>query len=217
MKKHLLGFLLLVPSLASAQATYPFVVKGKIGSLNAPAKIYLLSGPQVLDSVTLTSGTFELKGTVDWPHSAALVLARQGNLGDAGQAYFRGADRSYFLLEPGPVVVTSPDSLARARIAGGPQQVAYQRLDKELKPIYQKMRQHPTKEEDAALTKEYSQTVLAFLKSNPTSWAGLEKLGQLKMIAPPVYTEVVPVYAALSPALKNSPPGQAYGALLQAL
>jgi hypothetical protein len=62
MKKHLLGFLLLAPGLATAQTTYPFVVKGKVGQLNAPAKVYLLRG-EVLDSATLKNGQFELKGT----------------------------------------------------------------------------------------------------------------------------------------------------------
>jgi len=47
-----------------------------MGHLNAPAKIYLVYGPQVLDSATLKNGQFELRGSNGWPHSAELVLER---------------------------------------------------------------------------------------------------------------------------------------------
>jgi hypothetical protein len=63
MKNYLLGLLLLASGLATAQTTYPFVVKGKIGSLNAPAKIYLLGGEK-LDSATLKNGQFERRQPV---------------------------------------------------------------------------------------------------------------------------------------------------------
>ena len=70
MNKYLLGLLLLAPGLAAAQTATPFVVKGKVGQLNAPAKIYLVYGPQVLDSATLKNGQFELRGSTGWPLSA---------------------------------------------------------------------------------------------------------------------------------------------------
>lgn len=63
MQMHLLGFLLLAPGLASTQSTPPYLVKGQIGHLNAPSKIYLVYGPQVLDSATLKNGQFELRGS----------------------------------------------------------------------------------------------------------------------------------------------------------
>jgi len=115
MKNLLVGLLMLTPGLVVAQVTYPqsFWVKGKICQLNAPAKIYLTSGPQVLDSATLYKGTFKLKGTADWLHSADLVLEREGRLRDnySAQAHFRSADRTTVFLEPGPVVgFTAPRS-----------------------------------------------------------------------------------------------------------
>jgi hypothetical protein len=76
MPKYLLGLLLLVPGLASAQTTPLYLVKGQVGHLNAPAKIYLVYGPQVLDSATFKNGQFELRGSNGWPHSAELVLER---------------------------------------------------------------------------------------------------------------------------------------------
>jgi peroxiredoxin len=224
MNKYLLGLLLLAPGLVAAQAATPFVIKGKVGELNAPAKIYLVYGPQVLDSATLKNGTFEIKGTTDWPRSAALVLARKGRLGDnsTGQAYFQAPARSFLFLEPSPVVVTSADSLTHACITGGPQTAAYLRLQSALQPVTKKIKaaaakKTSTKEEFAALDKEFAQVGFAFIKANPTAWASLELLGQLRMTVPPQYAEAAPLYEAFSPELKNSPPGRFYGEILQSL
>jgi hypothetical protein len=224
MNKYLIGLLLLAPGLATAQAATPFIIKGKVGQLNAPAKIYLVYGPQVLDSATLKNGTFEIKGTTDWPRSAALVLARTGRLGDnsTGQAYFQASDRSFLFLEPSPIVVTSADSLTRARITGGPQTAAYQRLQSALKPVTKRIKiagakKTTSKEEFTSLNKEYAQVGFAFIKANPTAWASLELLEQLKMMVPPQYAEVAPLYEAFSPELKNSPPGRFYGDMLKSL
>ena len=83
MNNFLLG-LLLTPGLALAQTqptvTYPYLIKGKIGQLNAPAKVYLMTGLESADSVTLHNGRFEFKGTSEFPHSTTLVLERKGRL-----------------------------------------------------------------------------------------------------------------------------------------
>jgi peroxiredoxin len=219
MKKHLLALLLLAPGLAAAQASYPFLIKGKIGRLSAPAKIYLVDGPQVLDSATLKNGTFEIKGATNWPHSAALVLARQGKLGNnsMGQAYFQAPDRSYLFLEPGPIVVNSADSLTRARIAGGPLTADYQRLTAAGKPITDRFKTAGSQAQFEVLAKEYAQIQRAFIKANPNSWVSMEAIQQLGMMGPPPYAEVAPLYEAFSPELKNSGPGRFYGEMLQGL
>lgn len=80
MKNHLFGGLLLVPGLAAAQLPATYTVTGQVGQLSAPAKIYLVYGPQVLDSATLQNGRFALRGGNGWPHAAELVLKRQGRL-----------------------------------------------------------------------------------------------------------------------------------------
>jgi peroxiredoxin len=218
MIKHLLKFLLLAPGLAAAQTTYPFVVKGKVGSLNAPAKVYLLRG-EVLDSATLKNGHFELKGTTQWLGSAELVLERQGKLRENynRQTYFRQPDRTRVFLEAGPVVVTSADSLPHARITGGPLTADYQRLDAAVKPVTDQFKTASSQAQFEVLTKEYAKLQRVFIKSNPTSWVSLEAIQQLGMMGPPPYAEVAPLYAAFSPALKNSPPGRQYGKMLEGL
>jgi thiol-disulfide isomerase/thioredoxin len=218
MKNCLLGLLLLAPGLAAAQATYPFVVKDKIGSLNAPTKIYLVGG-QKLDSATLKNGQFELKGASQWLGSAELILERKGKLRENynKESYFRSPDRTTIFLEPGPVVVTSPDSLTHARIAGGPLTADYERLNAALKPIIDQFKTANSQAQFKAFNTAYAQAARAFVKANPTSWVSLEILQQLTMLAPPQYAEVAPIYEAFSPALKNSPPGRQYGEMLQGL
>lgn len=102
MNNYLLGWLLLASEPALAQTTYPFLVKGKVGTLNAPAKIYLLRFSQPLDSATLKDGRFELKGRVDFFGSADLVVERGGKLRDnfSRQAHFVSPDRITIFLEP---------------------------------------------------------------------------------------------------------------------
>ena len=218
MKNCLLSLLLLAPGLAAAQATYPFVVKGRIGSLNAPAKIYLLGGEK-LDSATLKNGQFELRGANQWLSSAELILERKGKLREnySKQAHFRSPDRITVFLEPGPVVVTSLDSLTHARVVGGPLTGDYQRLNAALKPASDRFKTASSQAQFEAINREYAQAAMPFIKANPNSWVSLEILQQIQMLAPPQYAEVAPLYEAFSPALKNSPPGRFYNEMLQDL
>jgi len=191
-----------------------------VAQLKAPAKIYLVYGPQVLDSATLKNGQFELRGSNGWPHSAELVLERQGRLreGMRNGMYQRSSpERVALFISPEPVTVTSADSLPKARLAGGPQLAAYQRLDAALKPFSARFKAARTREESAVIEKEYTQTARAFIKANPTAWASLEQLQQLRMQEPPQYAVVGPLYEAFSPELKSSPPGRLYGELVQSL
>jgi peroxiredoxin len=220
MKKYLLGLLLLAPGLTFAQAPAPYVVTGKVAQLNAPAKMYLIYGPQVLDSATLQNGKFELKGSNGWPHSAELVLERQGRLreGMRNGMYQRSSpERVALFISPEPVTVTSADSLPKAHVVGGPQLAAYQRLNTALEPFAARFKAAGTPEALAAVNKEYTQTARAFIKANPTAWASLEQIQQLGMMGPPPYAEVAPLYEAFSPELKTSGPGRFYGEMLKGL
>ena len=228
-RNYLAGVLLLAPgfTLAQAPATYPYLIKGKIGHFNAPAKAYLVSGIQCIDSATLQQGRFVLKGTTPYPSTATLVLERQGRLqsgwrdrmfgGKMRRAYIESPDRIRLFLEPGPVVVSGRDSVLTARVAGGTLTADYQRLAAMLKPVVAKFPTAKTREQFDAVNKEYAQAQLAFVKAHPTSWVSLEALGQARQMGPPHYAEVAPLYAALTPAQRASPPGRQYGELLAGL
>ncbi|UOQ50933.1 TlpA disulfide reductase family protein [Hymenobacter cellulosivorans] len=214
MRKKLLSSLLLAPCLACAQPSYPFVVKGRIGRLDAPAKVYLMYGARV-DSAWLRNGKFELKGTTDLPFPAELVLERQGKRRDKlhGEgAYFKSPDRTTVMLEPGPVVITSSDSLRNAHITGGSLTADYQQLHTIEDAIFSKPKTAPQEQLQA-----YIQAKKAFIKANPSSWMSLYVLWQLNQVEQPQYAEVAPLYEAFSSALRNSEPGRRYGELLQGL
>ena len=223
-----------MPLMAPAQTPIPFTVKGKIGQLNAPAKIYLVRGFVATDSATLKDGTFEFKGTTDVPQSADLVIKRDGKWG-SGLLGMSDATRIY--LEPGPVVLTSSDLLRKATVTGGPITTDDQRLQASLKTVFAKMnvssaqaRKASAEEQKSpefqarrqaqfeAVNNEFAQAYRAFIKANPSSWVSLDVLSTtVGMLEQPQYAVVAPLYEAFSPALKNSPQGRRYGELVQGL
>jgi peroxiredoxin len=229
MRNYLAALLLSAPGLAQAQATttYPYLIKGKIGQYSAPAKVYLMAGLQCTDSVTLDKGRFQLKGTTSYPQTATLVLERQGRLqsgwremmfgGKMRRAYIESPDRLRLFLEPGPVVLTGTDSLRTARLTGGALTADYQQLAKVLLPLSAKQKVVKSQAQFEALNKEYAQTQLAFVKAHPTSWVSLEVLEQARMMNPPQYAEVAPLFAALTPAQRASIPGRQFAELLVGL
>ena len=230
MKNYLLG-LLLAPGLAVAQTpaptAYPYLIKGKIGTLNAPAKVYLMTGMESADSATLHNGRFEFKGSTEFPHSTTLVLERQGRLqsgwrekmfgGQMHRVYVESPDRIRLFLEPGPVVVTSSDSLRTAHLAGGVLTADYLRLDAATKPVTTKLQTVKSQAQFDAVSKEFVQAQQAFVKTHPTSWVSLETLQQMLQFGPPQYADVAPLYAALTPAQRASAPGKQYGELVASL
>ena len=233
MKKTLLAALLALPCLAPAQTPFTCTVKGQLGrTLNAPAKIYLQQGMTITDSATLKNGSFELKGTASVPTIADLKLRRGGRLDQFGPY----GDTKRIYLEPGTVTVSSPDSLAHATFKGGPTMTDYLRLDATLKPILARMQAAGAEDRQAtaaqrqapgfrdrgqarfdAFNKEIVQATYAFIKANPNSWESLNELLNMRMLEAPQYATVGPLYAALSPTLKNTPQGRDYGSMVEAL
>ena len=233
MNKQLLGLLLFAPCLAHAQALIPFTTKGQIGKLNAPAKIYLARGFQITDSVTLVNGAFELKGTTEVPRSVDLLLKRNGKFGNG---LFGRKEATRVFLEPGPVVLTSPDSMKNITVTGGPITADDQRLQVSLKAVSAKIQtmgteaqkvseeerkspayQERMKAQFEAVNKEFAQRYRDFIKANPNSWVSLDALEGMSMMDLPQYAVVAPLYNALSPTLKSSPQGRRYGELVQGL
>ncbi|MGI4821635.1 MAG: DUF4369 domain-containing protein [Janthinobacterium lividum] len=114
----LFALLLLLPGLSLAQQAFPYHISGKIGTLNAPHKVYLTYSDQVdrVDSATLTNGAFVLQGTAELPTRASLVVQANGYHPNAVLP-----TATSLFLEPTPVVVLSEGSLraATTTITGG--------------------------------------------------------------------------------------------------
>jgi peroxiredoxin len=117
MKRIILGTLLALPAIVNAQQDY--VIKGKVGNLNTPAKAYIsyrLNGANQLDSTAIVNGVFTFKGSVEDPSNAVLVMAHKGE----PVMQLEAPDLLPIYLEKGEITVTSSDSLSKASLGGTP-------------------------------------------------------------------------------------------------
>jgi peroxiredoxin len=226
MKKALFTALAVLPFAAMAQ-TQPFTVKGKLGNIKAPAKAYLQyrkDGATITDSVGISNGAFEFKGTAGAsPIQAVLRLNKAGN------GLTKSRDGQQIYLEPGVIEVkNAADSLRTATVSGTPtnaENQAYKTAMKPVNDIYETMTAKmkaasPAQRESA----EYKQEMEAmdkkadeltepinkkFVKTYPKSVISLDVLRSLAYGAD--YAEIAPLYASLSPSLKESESGKKFG------
>lgn len=164
---------------------------------------------------------------------AELILRRKGQL---GTIFGPLGDRTRLYLEPGTVLVSSPDSLVHASLKGGPLNTDYAMLNAATAPEITKIqafaaevqkataqqRQDPAFGEKAQalfkdFNKQFAAATYSFIKANPNSQVSLDALWGMKMVDLPQYATVAPLYEGLSSALKNTPQGQEYGKLVQGL
>jgi len=226
MKKALFTALAVLPFAAMAQ-TQPFTVKGKLGNIKAPAKAYLQyrkDGVTTTDSVSITNGAFEFKGTAGASPIQAVL-----RLNKAGDGLTKSRDGQQIYLEPGVIEVKNTvDSLRTANVTGTPTNIESQAYKTAMKPvndIYETMTAKmkaasPAQRESA----EYKQEMEAmdkkadeltepinkkFVKTYPKSVISLDVLRSLAYGAD--YAEIAPLYASLSPSLKESESGKKFG------
>jgi len=216
MKGVIIATALLLPMLVFAQEK--FVIKGKIGHLNAPAKVFLTyqqlpDYSEVTDSVVLNNGSFEFKGVTQYPVEGSLYMRRKGeNFFVNGQYETRD-----FYIENG-VTTIAGDSLNNAMIKGGIENSNYQDLQTLLKPVKDRRaafyRQQLTKEayhEQALQLETDEKAVYAqFIRTHTNSFVSFRLLrynyGNRNSV-----DEVAPLYHLLSDHVKQSEPGKKYG------
>ncbi len=228
-KKNLISLMLLFPASLVAQ-NVNYTLKGKIGTINAPAKVYLGYKNAVasfIDSTTINNGVFEFKGTVAYPVQATLVLSYTA----AGQ--FNGpAETMGVYLEGGNIQISSADSLGHATIAGGKTNSDYKRLREALNASDEKMyevtsglRNLPAdKKKDKAFMSDYMANYIkrqkgiiaeqneiraAFIRKNPGSMASLDALKIIDKFVSE-YTVAAPLFNLLSENVKNSGDGREF-------
>jgi peroxiredoxin len=120
MKKLFFIIAALLPSLVFAQnSTQTFTVNGKIGNLNAPAKVYLLhqiGTNRIADSAMIVNGNFTISGAVLDPANAFLVVAHHG---EGLDKLDKLTDVAGLLLDKGTTQISSDkDSIYSAKITG---------------------------------------------------------------------------------------------------
>ena len=117
MKKLVLSLLMTTPAFVFAQQG-DFTLNGKIGALDAPAKVYLSyrSGESaVMDSAVVNKGAFVFKGKVAGPTMARVLVAHKGeSLKELG----RSADNAVVYLEPATINLTAKDSVKTVVVTG---------------------------------------------------------------------------------------------------
>lgn len=93
---------------AKTHAQDDFVLKGKIGEWNAPAKLfleYMVDEKQMVDSTILEEGRFEFQGKINHSYAAKLRLAPEGSSYDQPQHHYETS----FILNKGTTEMEGED------------------------------------------------------------------------------------------------------------
>ncbi|RZK60497.1 MAG: AhpC/TSA family protein [Pedobacter sp.] len=170
MKKLILSAFCLLP--LGLMAQQPFTVKGKVGSLNEPAKAFLayrVGTTSVTDSATLVNGAFEFKGTLAGPTSASIRVKHDAVPVDPKKRV--PSDVISLYLEPTTINIAATDSVKYATVTGSKVNDDNAKLKALLKPVDDKV---------AVLMKEYAAYTTeqkkdeAFMKPFMAKYDGLD-------------------------------------------
>ena len=206
-----------------------FVIKGKVGHINIPSKIFLTyreGTNTITDSSAVKDGAFDFKGQVKDITYASLVVDYKGvgiqNLDRKVQQ-----DVLVVYLVNGTTDIKSADSLSKAKVIGTKVNEDNQKfkvytksiadankaLDAEYEATPSEKRtkefnDYIDKKEDSISVKERALDSL-YIQSNPDSYMSLQALRS--MGGPyPDYTQLAPEFEKLSPALRASNAGVKY-------
>lgn len=222
--------LLVTPFLGYSQSN-DYLLNGKVGQLNAPAKVYLsyrLNGNNVLDSVILQNGTFQFKGTVTDPVRAQLILDHTG----AGIKNRRKQDALTIYLEKGKIQINSTDSIKKGTVAGPKINTAYlgykanenhltkvmSVLNSEYEKATQEQRKNPEFQKSledryAKATAERDVLLKKYINEHPDSFFSLTALKELGDSDMDVNV-LEPIFNKLSTGLRNSTAGKDFAKLM---
>ncbi|TWV95143.1 TlpA disulfide reductase family protein [Chitinophaga pinensis] len=230
MKKTFLLFAALIPMLAKSQSKNTFTITGKIGNLNAPARVYLdwtdvLNGSGGKeDSADVVNGTFKFTGEMNGIATCRMALAHNGD--GKMKAVYTG-DVIYFNFGTENFTITSKDSLANAVFKGSKvhdQEDAYnKKIGGQIMAItknanYDFNAGTPEQRADSNFLKEIDMRFrkrvsdrnaaqLQYAKDNPNSVFGLIALSEYMNMSKNMEV-VTPVYNGLSAKLRTSKKGQ---------
>ncbi|MBB3054518.1 TlpA disulfide reductase family protein [Mucilaginibacter gotjawali] len=235
MKKLFLYISLFLPVALFAQDPQAFVIKGKIGTLNAPAKVYLayqVGATKVIDSAVITNGVFTFSGNVLNPTNASMLLDHKGTGITKTDST---SDILNFYIEKGEIVITSPDSAYKAVVTGSKINDDSKRLIGQLKPINDRANALNAEKKRASeaqlnsadfqnkmetrfkeLQIEQKAVIKMFILSNPNSYLSILALYSVGGPSPDP-GELDTLYNSLSPELKNMEAAKVFKTQLDAL
>ncbi len=231
MKRIIFVFILLFPFAMFAKSG-EYVIKGKVGNLNSPAKAYLMyftSNSNVSVSVIIENGKFEFKGEIDEPVEAKIMV-------EHNKRSLLMKDRFDFFLEPGTLnIISTTDSVCNSKIKGSKLNDDYFILtgalkgtDVKIEYLKNEYKKHTfgndpdpkmieiTEKKLDSLTEIQKDIQLKFIKKHPGSFIALYALKKYGG-AIPEYEAVAPIFEKLSPEVKNYPSAIKYRDQLNSL
>lgn len=230
MKKMLMCSIAMLPTLIFAQEEY--TIKGKIGNLNAPAKVYMQyrdNGQEKLDSASFSNGEFKFNGVVNEPLQAYLILSPEGK----ALRQLQAPDFGSLYLSKGVISVVGNslkeatvsgnsinEEFAKYQIAGKDLSVAMDALNSE---FYAATDDQKSDESFIASLQERAQEIYKkqegidseYIKANPNSYVTLTLLDE--KISPDNVLELEVNFKALSTALKATAKGKSVSAKIESM
>jgi peroxiredoxin len=230
MKKILFYIIAFLPVMAFSQTEGPFNIKGKVGNLSAPARVYLIyqvGANQVIDSAIITNGVFNLSGKILNPSAAIMVVDRNG----IGLAKLdTSADNVNLYVDKGEITIISSTLLSKAKISGSQINDDNQKLLEQLQPLNEKARELKAEVDAAPKDKQNSPDVMqakykllqltqkgilkTFILTNTDSYLSLLVLNSVGGPSPDV-AELDPLYNALSDRLKATETAKVFKGALE--
>lgn len=225
-RKIFLGAFLLPLALLAQDVQY--VISGKVGSLNPPAKVYLLRAGvrNAQDSSLLNNGVFEFKGKISSPRKVSLLLDSKG-VGFDALRNSRNKEVVEFYVENGKISVTSNDSVYKAVVKGAALNNDFNDYKASVKPFETKLNtilaeyyaavgDKKPKEMIDEIEKKYDGienemklVQIDFIKSHDVSVVSFDLLKQVGGYVMDVAL-VEPLFNGLSESIRNSVQGKEY-------
>ncbi|AMR31404.1 hypothetical protein A0256_08180 [Mucilaginibacter sp. PAMC 26640] len=230
MKKIVFSALALFPAMLFAQDT-KFTVQGNVGTVGAPAKVYLQyrkDKKTVIDSAVLKDGKFSFTGNAGTTPASGYLLFNAKGTGMNGTRDYKS-----IYIEPGVVNVSATDAIADAKVDGpktNQENALYQAALKPVNDGYTAMEAKEKAAGDQAKTPEFIKQAKLdekaidekekainkqFITAHPDSYISLNALQSFTYSAD--YVDIAPLYENLSPAIKASEGGKAFGEMLPKL
>lgn len=209
-----------------------FTIKGKVGALNAPAKVYLsrrINGKNTLDSTAINNGTFQFKGTTAGPARAMVIIDHEGV---GVMALGKEFDGIMLYLDKGNINITAKDSIKMAKITGSPINAENDRYKsfvaapdlaiKNINDEYSIAADEKKKDQAyiSALSVRYDQAVAEkealqkkYISKNPNSYFSLLAIKDLANNGAGI-DKIEPLYKGLSAGIRKSAEGKELEALI---
>jgi peroxiredoxin len=224
MLKLLSAVAVLVPALAvgaPGPAPASFVVQGYLPATKAH-KAYLSYHrglANVVDSVVITKGRFQLKGVVDNPQQASLKLPPPGT----SYTHMMAQDVATIYLEKGTISLTGTGLPSQALATGTPLNREHAALAAQTAPLQAQYTElsgvrrrqtaadtaltRRTDAQQAQLTKQLQAVYEAYIQTHPASAFSLYALADYQEYQPDA-TACATLFQALAPSVRTSPYGQ---------